>query len=330
MLKEMKIFHKVFFIFSFLIVVLFLSGQKQANAYDFCDGTLNGQHATGICFYAKDNDPNPQPNPAQNVGYQTGWALSCGTTCTTMPQCDQITEAGTTYQDISDATGCQPGLGGPVRCCAPKNLSLLMQAAGTCQGYGAGSNLVQQGICYYYTSDFAPNYTILSGHSSFTLSGFNFPNCSDMTLHDFGDPNYHGITDSVRGCQAAYSTPLKCCAPNTQSPVPIAPPPPCNFDKNGNCVSVTTAIGTIGIDIASLVQTIFTLLLSLSGGVALLLIAFNGYVIMTSQGDAEKLKGAREAITAAIIGLVFMIFSIVILKIIGVDILRIPDFLGHR
>ena len=47
---------------------------------------------------------------------------------------------------------------------------------------------------------------------------------------------------------------------------------------------------------------------------------------MISRGDKEKLQAARETITAAIVGLLFIVLSIVILEIIGVDILKIPGF----
>jgi hypothetical protein len=47
---------------------------------------------------------------------------------------------------------------------------------------------------------------------------------------------------------------------------------------------------------------------------------------MTSQGDPEKVKEARESITAAVAGLLVIIFSIVLLQLITVDILHLPGF----
>ena len=49
-----------------------------------------------------------------------------------------------------------------------------------------------------------------------------------------------------------------------------------------------------------------------------------GYKFMTSQGDPERVKEAREILTSAVIGLLFLIFSLVILEVIGVDLLGIP------
>lgn len=105
------------------------------------------------------------------------------------------------------------------------------------------------------------------------------------------------------------------------SPYPLLP-----TDKKFKCATIDTAIGSVQTDPVKLVQQLFGILLSLAGGIALLLIIYSGYQIMTSEGNPEKLQAARETLTSAIIGLVFLIFSLVILQIIGVDILKIPGF----
>lgn len=87
-----------------------------------------------------------------------------------------------------------------------------------------------------------------------------------------------------------------------------------------------TAIGPINTDPAGFVKSIFGIILGLAGGIALLLIIFSGYRLMTSQGNPEKVQGAKETLTSAIVGLLFIIFSLIILQIIGVEILKIPGF----
>ncbi|HLD24725.1 MAG TPA: hypothetical protein VJB96_02295 [Patescibacteria group bacterium] len=62
----------------------------------------------------------------------------------------------------------------------------------------------------------------------------------------------------------------------------------------------------------------------LGGGIAFLLILFSGFQRITSAGNPEKLHEAKELMTAAISGLLLIIFSIFLLRIIGVDILQIP------
>jgi hypothetical protein len=47
-------------------------------------------------------------------------------------------------------------------------------------------------------------------------------------------------------------------------------------------------------------------------------------MISTSAGDPKKLQAGKELLTAAISGLLLLIFSVFILRIIGVEILNIP------
>jgi hypothetical protein len=68
------------------------------------------------------------------------------------------------------------------------------------------------------------------------------------------------------------------------------------------------------------------LILSVIGGIAVILIILSGYRLMISQGNPENIKNAKEQLTAAIIGLLFIIFSLVILQVIGVNILGLPGF----
>jgi hypothetical protein len=92
------------------------------------------------------------------------------------------------------------------------------------------------------------------------------------------------------------------------------------------CVEVDTAVGPIETSAVGIVKRLFAIVLSLSGGIAVILIITSGYMMMTSQGNAEKLQKAREILTSAIVGILFIIFSMVILNTIGVDILDIPGF----
>ena len=107
------------------------------------------------------------------------------------------------------------------------------------------------------------------------------------------------------------------------------PPPGCTQTGPGSNISVTCNTG-LGIEITAdpqnFAQRLFGITLSISGGIALILIIISGYQLMVSGGNPDKVKGARERLTSAIVGLVFIIFSIVILQLIGVDILRIPGF----
>lgn len=66
--------------------------------------------------------------------------------------------------------------------------------------------------------------------------------------------------------------------------------------------------------------------LGIGGGVAFLLIVYSGIIILTSTGNPDKVRAGQELLTAAITGLLLLIFSAFILRLIGVDILQIPGF----
>ena len=100
---------------------------------------------------------------------------------------------------------------------------------------------------------------------------------------------------------------------------------------SGTCSEneIDTAIGCIPInDTNALIGFILKWAIGIGGGIAFSLILFAGFQIMTSSGNPEKLKAGQELMTSAIAGLILLIFSVFILKIIGVDILQLPGFGG--
>jgi hypothetical protein len=95
---------------------------------------------------------------------------------------------------------------------------------------------------------------------------------------------------------------------------------PCN-GANGTC---QTAIGPISTDFTNAIQTVFQTLLAVSSLVAIVLIIFSAYRLLVSQGNPENVQKAREQLTAAIVGLLFIIFAFVILQLIGFNLLGLP------
>jgi hypothetical protein len=90
---------------------------------------------------------------------------------------------------------------------------------------------------------------------------------------------------------------------------------------------VWTAIGCIKQDLSLFIkETIFSWGIGLAGLIALLCIIYSAFQMQTSQGSPEKIKKAQELLTSCIMGLMLIIFSVFILKLIGVDILKIPGF----
>jgi hypothetical protein len=69
--------------------------------------------------------------------------------------------------------------------------------------------------------------------------------------------------------------------------------------------------------IEGVVQTIVNIALPLAGIAALFLFVIAGYNMITSQGNPDKLKEAKDMITNAVIGLVFILLSVGILVLIS-------------
>jgi hypothetical protein len=93
-----------------------------------------------------------------------------------------------------------------------------------------------------------------------------------------------------------------------------------------NNSGVSTAIGCIPATSAGFTSKLFSLSLGTAGGIAFLLIVIGGLQIQTSTGNPDRMNQGREIIEGAIIGLLLIILSVFILRVVGMDILGIPGF----
>lgn len=156
----------------------------------------------------------------------------------------------------------------------------------------------------------------------------------DGTIHCYDVEVAKTMPEVMSG---AYATMEKCnsdLAAGQAEPVPTIPPrtptptPPLHLcqtsaDTPQNC---DTALGILRTTPDGFIQGLLGILLSISGMVALYLIIRSGYQIMTSRGNPETLSEARERLTSALIGLLFVILSLLIMSVIGVDLFKIPGF----
>lgn len=91
-------------------------------------------------------------------------------------------------------------------------------------------------------------------------------------------------------------------------------------------IGIDTAIGCIPIgNTTNLIIFVLKWGIGIGGGIAFLLILYSGFMIMTSSGNPERVKAGQELLTAAISGLLLLVFSTFILRIIGFDILKIIE-----
>ena len=100
--------------------------------------------------------------------------------------------------------------------------------------------------------------------------------------------------------------------------------PRCSSD--GDYVRIDTALGCIPTNPQKFVEDFFPWAIGIAGTAAFLLLAFGAFSHITAAGNPEKLQKSKETITAAIAGLVIIIFSVLLLGIITGDVLGIPGF----
>jgi len=90
---------------------------------------------------------------------------------------------------------------------------------------------------------------------------------------------------------------------------------------------IETALGCIPTeDTTQFVGWLLGAAIKIAGGIAFLLIIFGAIKVLTSSGNPEAVKAGQEMITSALMGLIFIIFSLFLLELIGVKILNIPGF----
>lgn len=117
------------------------------------------------------------------------------------------------------------------------------------------------------------------------------------------------LCEQVQSSQEAYESCMNCVGSDPSNPA-----------------GIWTAIGCIPTNRDSIFKSIMQLGLGLGGGFALITILVAAFQLSVSQGDPKQTGEAKDKITAAIIGLLFIIFSITILQFIGVKVLQIPGF----
>lgn len=139
-------------------------------------------------------------------------------------------------------------------------------------------------------------------------------------------------------CKSSFA--LYFYIPPGTTPIPLTPSPPSEPapkklcpDEEGDCAQcfndgkTWTALGCIPTnDLNEFAGWLIGKVIFIASGIAFLLMAFGAFQIITSSGDPKKAQAGKETLTSALTGLLFIILSIFLLKLIGVDILRIPGF----
>ena len=73
-------------------------------------------------------------------------------------------------------------------------------------------------------------------------------------------------------------------------------------------------------------QSMLTIIFGAAGGIAFMSVLYGSAVVLTSSGNPEKIQAGKDLITNSIIGILIIVFSVFLLRVVGFDILKIPGF----
>lgn len=149
------------------------------------------------------------------------------------------------------------------------------------------------------------------------------------------DLNIQEIGEHVAACRFDADAILK---DFIAKPTPTLYIPPilsssCSVWTNGVCTTYRTSFGSGGNQTffsniptqpSEFVPRVAQIVLGVAGGIALLILIMAGYKLITSKGKPESVQSAREQVTAAIVGLLFILMSFLIFQFIAADLLKIP------
>lgn len=98
----------------------------------------------------------------------------------------------------------------------------------------------------------------------------------------------------------------------------------CSRKGNGN-EFFWSGIGCLPLNLTAFINNyLYVYGIGLAGTIMFFCILLNAYRIQFSQGNAETIKKATDNLKSCLFGLLLIIFAVFIIRVIGVDILRIP------
>jgi hypothetical protein len=111
------------------------------------------------------------------------------------------------------------------------------------------------------------------------------------------------------------------------------PAPPPDWQKCSSCLYENgesregyyyTVFGCLSTKPEFFANSILKIVFSVSGGIAFLSMLVGSAIVLTSSGNPERLKSGKDIIASSIFGLLLIIFSVFLLRVVGFDILKIP------
>jgi len=212
--------------------------------------------------------------------------------------------------------GINCGIAGDIaknKCCAPMT-TLTLDLPDLGSYFTIITDLVRSAWTKVFDKQLAPLLALQSKYNMPCLEG-------SASESDYSSPNCRCISNGLTPTPGALIRFYEFCDKLTNKNETSG----CKVCAKGG--GVWTGIGCVQGDIKGFIgKTVFGIGIGLAGTVSLLCIIYAAFMMQSSQGNPEKLKKAQELLTSCIMGFMLIIFSVFILRLIGVDILRIPGF----
>lgn len=190
------------------------------------------------------------------------------------------------------------------------------------------------------------NNVVLIINTSPTIPPGTNPKCRGSRTPDYECGNDYDCQSATDGCTVCDTTIKRCIIPIPTPTLPQIKNDPCGGAKDAAKVSCLaclssdpkktppvfdkigskswTALGCVSTDPDKFVGQVLPGTIGVGGGIAFLIMLFGIFTIIMSSGNPEKLNQGKEMIVSAIAGLLMILFSVFLLRVIGVNILGIP------
>ena len=101
------------------------------------------------------------------------------------------------------------------------------------------------------------------------------------------------------------------------------------FYPTGACGegAIDTALGCIPYTAPEFTPALIKFLIGVVGAISLVVMLIATIQIMTGGGNPEQVKKGKELFTGAIMGILFIIFSVTLLRLIAADIIKLEGFI---
>ena len=120
------------------------------------------------------------------------------------------------------------------------------------------------------------------------------------------------ITNSSSSSSGPYS-PTQACGGNSSCVSCLSR----DINPSGSINYVYTDFGCIDATTSGVIDFMYAFLLAIAVMIDLVIFIISGYLIMTSNGDPDKINRGKTLFKNAIIGLIVIIFAVVLLQLIG-------------